>query len=935
MKKLLDIQTRLSLSYGLLFAVALLSAGYVHIWGLPYGLFHGVIDIQRSEAFRELNRIADQKKEHLKYWIRERRADIHIFADNELVRTRVEKLMDRRDNIEATGLDKVEARIRLRQSVEYHSLKSYLLRIKETYGFYKGLHITDAATGRFLVATYDKDPVGDSFYSSPADRKLLAGNGYVEPVILGHHSKTPVIHIIYPIKNSSGSVIAVLKMGINVNETVIPLLNTGVGLGKSGEAFLVNSRKESLGKLKYRLNSGEFARPLLDQLQSEVVDRAVSGNNEGIMESDDYRGEAVLAAYRFIEMTPEWGWGLIVKRDQRELYAPLRHNVIVSIVFGLAGLVLVIVLTVVFARKISNPIMSLSEAAARVADGDFSVRAAAAPDKEVAILSRTFNTMVQHLQDSQSRLEQKVAKRTGELQQSNENLQNEISIRHKIENDLQESVAKFRVLFEFSPQIVILTEAADGRIIDVNNKFCENVGMSKEELVGKSTTELGFFTPEQRASHITEIREKGEIQGLEREIVLPDGRKFDGLVYSRLLTFLDKPYVLTIVVDITEHKMLERKLLQSQKMEAIGTLAAGIAHDFNNILNSMFGYIEVLKRDLKGNERALSNLKSIGIGGRRAASLIQQILTFSRQADQNNVAVQLQTVIDDVVGLLHSTLPASVEIQQEVDVNCKEVMGDDTQLHQVVMNLCTNALQAMQEKGGVLAIELKQISVSRALAENNSDLPAGEYARLRIKDTGIGIDEMVRQRIFEPYYSNRPSGEGTGLGLAMVHGIVKSHAGTIRCRSEVGGGTLFEMFIPVMKEGVIVVKQEESTPPEFKGRILYVDDEIANKQIWEIAFKHIGCKIVAETDSEKALQIFQQSPGSFDVVITDQTMPGMTGLELARQMLEIRPDLPIILATGFDNNANKEGALKTGIKGFIKKPHSLDDLLRVIARVTE
>jgi PAS domain S-box-containing protein len=934
MKKLLDIQTRLSLSFGLLFVVALVSVEYIHIWGLPYGLFHGLIDIQRSEAFRELDRIADHKKEHFKYWIRERRADIQIFAENEFVRNKVEKLMGLRDTLAATGLDKVEARIRLRQTDEYSSLKSYLLQIQETYGFYKGLHITDAATGQFLVATYDKDPAGDKFYSSPADRKLPAGNGYVEPVILGHHSNTPVIHVIYPIKDSSGSVIAVLKMGINVNEAVIPLLNTGKGLGKSGEAFLVNSRKESLGKLKYPLNSGEFARPLQDPLQSEVVERAVSGN-DGIMESDDYRGEPVLAAYRFIEMTPDWGWGLIVKRDQRELYAPLRHNVVVSLVLGLAGLFIVIVLTVIFARKISNPIKSLSEAAARVAEGDLSVRASEASDKEVAILSQTFNSMVQHLQDSQSRLEQTVAKRTGELQQSNENLQNEINIRHKIEKALRESEARFRALFEFSPQAVLLTEAGDGRIIDVNNKLCESMGISKEGLVGKSTTELGCFSSEQRTIIIDEVKEKGEINGMEWEFIMPGGRKFDGLIYSRLLTLSDKPCVLTIIVDITEHKMLESKLLQSQKMEAIGTLAAGIAHDFNNILNSMFGYIEVLKRDLKENKKALSSLESIGNGGRRAASLIKQILTFSRQADQNNVPVQLQTVIDDVVGLLHGTLPASVELQQEVDSNCKEVMGDDTQLHQVVMNLCTNALQAMQEKGGVLSIELRQISISRALAENDSDLPAGEYARLRIKDTGIGIDEVTLQRIFEPYYSNRPSGEGTGLGLAMVHGIVKSHAGTIRCRSEVGRGTLFEVFIPVMKEDVTVVRQEESAPPEFKGRILYIDDEIANKQIWEIAFKHIGCQIVAETDSEKALQIFQHSPGSFDVVITDQSMPEMTGIELARQMLEIRPDLPIILATGFDNNSNKEEALKTGIKGFIKKPHSLDDLLRVIARVTD
>lgn len=326
MKNNINIQTRLSLSFGLLFAVSFFFVGYIHIWGLPWGIFHGLIDIQRAESFRELNRVADHKKEHLQYWIRDRRADIHMFAHNQFVRPGVQRLIEIRDTIQATESDPVKVRIQLRQSAEYKELKTYLLAIKNNYGYYRGLHISDALTGQFLVATYDQDPATDKFYSSPANSHLMRGNDYVEPVILGHHSKTPVIHVIHPVTDSSETVVAILKMGININDAVIPLLNTGKGLGESGESFLVNSSSETLGAIRYPLADGNQLRPLRDMLHSEAVERAVAGRN-GIVECDDYRGEPVLAAYRFIEMTPEWGWGLVVKRDQKELYASLRHNV--------------------------------------------------------------------------------------------------------------------------------------------------------------------------------------------------------------------------------------------------------------------------------------------------------------------------------------------------------------------------------------------------------------------------------------------------------------------------------------------------------------------------------------------------------------------------------------------------------------------------------
>lgn len=605
-----------------------------------------------------------------------------------------------------------------------------------------------------------------------------------------------------------------------------------------------------------------------------------------------------------------------------------------AIIIGLAGLLLAVFLIVICARRLSRPIKCLSDTAARIADGDLSARADVEGGREMAILGETFNIMIQRLHDSRMRLEQTVVQRTTELEQSNKKLRSEIDSRHQIEEALRKSEMEFRALFEFSPQSIMLTEAAGGRIIDVNNKFCQSIGKEKDEIIGRTTIELGFFTSQYRQALIDQLREAGEVYGMEKTILLAEGKSVNVLIYARLLDLSDKSCVLTIITDITEYKMLENKLLQSRKMEAIGTLAAGIAHDFNNILNSIFGYVEVMKRDLQGDDKTARNLQALTKAGRRAASLIHQILTFSRQADQTKAIVQLQVVIDDVVGMLKGTLPAAIKIQPAVDPECKGVLGDDTQLHQVVMNLCTNALQAMHDQNGILSIELKQVTISSMMAESKGDLDSGQYARLRVMDTGPGIDDETINKIFDPYFSSRPTGDGTGLGLAMVHGIVKSHGGVISCKSEVGKGALFELYLPIIEDEVIVVQENDDAPPEFKGRILYVDDEIANKQIWEIAFKQIGCQVVAETDCEEALRIFRQRPDDFDVVITDQSMPTMTGMELAREILKIRSDIPVILSTGYDNTANESDYMKAGIKGFIKKPHSMEDMLKVIAMVT-
>jgi signal transduction histidine kinase/CheY-like chemotaxis protein len=385
-----------------------------------------------------------------------------------------------------------------------------------------------------------------------------------------------------------------------------------------------------------------------------------------------------------------------------------------------------------------------------------------------------------------------------------------------------------------------------------------------------------------------------------------------------------------------EKRDLETQLRQAQKMEAIGTLAGGIAHDFNNILSPIIGYSEMLLEDAPKNKNITDKLEQIQMAATRAKELVSHILTFSRQSEQELTTLEIQPVIKEALKLLRASLPSTIEIKQNIDTNCGPVLADPTQIHQIVINLCTNAFHAMREEGGVLGVELAKEDISSSDLIYKLNLNPGPHAKLTFSDTGHGMERSVQDRIFDPYFTTKAPGEGTGLGLAVVHGIVKSYGGDIKIYSEFGKGTTFHVYLPCIESEV----SEKGSPRIGSARkghehVLMIDDEKYIVTMMKEMLERLGYQVTSFTNSVEAFEEFRRKPNRFDVVITDQTMPNKTGSELAEEIMRVRPEIPVILCTGFSEILSEEKARSIGIKEYITKPVVKSEISRALRKVLD
>lgn len=389
------------------------------------------------------------------------------------------------------------------------------------------------------------------------------------------------------------------------------------------------------------------------------------------------------------------------------------------------------------------------------------------------------------------------------------------------------------------------------------------------------------------------------------------------------------------IIDNSERKRLAEQLRQSQKMEAIGTLAGGIAHDFNNILTAIIGFTEMASYQTSQESRLHRNLEQVLVAANRAKDLVRQILTFSRQNAQEKSTLQMSLVVKEALRLLRASLPTTIEIRQKITAATSMVFADATQVHQVLMNLCANAAYAMRESGGVLEVAVRDVVVDSASAAKYPGIDAGAYVELSVTDTGCGMDRHILERIFEPFFTTKAPGEGTGMGLAVVHGIVKSHGGGVVVESEIGQGSSFHMLFPKV-ESTPMAAGVVAKPLQVVGRlesILLVDDEEPLLTIGQELLEHLGYKVVAKASSKEALTTFEAQPDRFNLVITDYTMPKMNGVEFAKALLRVRPDIPIILCTGYSDVISAEQAKSLGIKEFLMKPFAFRELGDVIRAV--
>ncbi len=503
--------------------------------------------------------------------------------------------------------------------------------------------------------------------------------------------------------------------------------------------------------------------------------------------------------------------------------------------------------------------------------------------------------------------------------------------------EMEQEVKRLAVAVEQSTESIMITNV-DGVILYVNSAFETTSGYSSEEVLGQHPDLLksdkhddAFF------SKLWDTIAAGKTW--EGEMT---NRKKDGNLYVEEVVIYpirnDSDEVMNYVSisrDITQEMEIEKHLRQQQKMNAIGELAGGVSHDFNNILTAILGYVALCMNSVDEESKTYGYLKEIVKAGDRATKLVRQILTFSRQEEQEFHSLELQHVIEDSVSMVQTTMKKSILVEKDIDAECGAILGDTTQLQQVMVNLCTNASHALggKEGSGTLSVSLKPVEINEQKSEELAvDLDPGSYACVTVADTGCGMPPEVLERIFEPYFTTKKKGEGTGFGLSIVHGIVRKHRGIINAVSEEGVGTTFTMYFPLLLSESEQNKRDakEKSAQEGYGRILFVDDDETVLSMGREILESFGYSVVTGTNGRRALDTFEQNPSGYDVLVTDYSMPEMNGHELIRHVLKIRPDIPAILCSGYMEKIEGENLKELGHAAFLAKPLDWRELSRTI-----
>ena len=609
---------------------------------------------------------------------------------------------------------------------------------------------------------------------------------------------------------------------------------------------------------------------------------------------------------------PEWRWyvGAGVNVDKIETVIHQRRAVLqkrvknhfLKIVSILAAILLFILLAAKFVSNRTRKSFDLfAEFFSKAATESAKIESGKLPFVEFESLARAANRMVQE--------------------------------RNKAEAALRESEKNYRELVQ-SANSIIMRMDTEGKITFFNTYAQNFFGYREEEIIGKNV--IGTIVPELNiagfdlAVMIKDIGAHPErYVSNENENIRRNGERVQ-------VTWMNKAIyneagrvseILCVGIDVTEKWQLEKRLAQAQKMESIGTLAGGIAHDFNNILSAVIGYTELSLIDIPKGSALQNNLQQVLKAGGRAKDLVRQILTFSRQRENELVPVKVSLIVNEALKLLRASLPTTIKMRHHIK-SYLAVLTDPTNIHQVLMNLCTNASFAMQKEGGVLEVSLSDVDLDADFAKQHPDVKPGKFIRLIVSDTGYGMSPEVSERIFDPFFTTKKMGQGTGMGLSVVHGIVKSHGGTIIVESSPGKGSAFSVFLPAIESAVTDQVHQAQLVITGNERILFVDDEDFQADIGKRMLERLGYRVTAKTNSVEALDLFRQTPDEFDLVITD-----MTSDVLARKLISIRPDIPIIVCTGYSARINPDIIKEIGIKELVMKPVVMKDIAQMIHRV--
>lgn len=511
----------------------------------------------------------------------------------------------------------------------------------------------------------------------------------------------------------------------------------------------------------------------------------------------------------------------------------------------------------------------------------------------------------------------------------------DVTERKRAEDMLRKSEKKYRLFVENAHDVIFV--AQEGMLKFFNPYTAEMLGYSEKELA--AIPFLDLVHPEDRDmvlnSHTRRLKGEESPNYYTFRAITREGEEIWAQINSVLISWEGRPATLSFVRDVTKEHRLQTQLFQAQKMQAIGTLAGGIAHDFNNILSAIIGYTEMSIFEAPEESDIPRKLEQVLLAGKRAKNLVNQILTFSRQNEQEKKPLHIQPIAKEAVKFLRASIPSSIAIRENIKNDTGVIIADPTRIHQIIMNLCTNAAHSMKDKGGIIEISLEKFDLDEDSAGRNFKMSPGPYVRLSVADTGCGMDDDTVRRIFDPYFTTKEQGDGTGLGLSVVHGIVKSFGGTIKVYTEPDNGSIFHIYFPRSESDFNPEKKEGLILPTGNEKILLVDDEEMVLNMSREMLESLGYEVTSRSSSIEALEAFRSNPNRFDLLITDQTMPKMTGEKLAHEIIKLRLDIPIILCTGFSATITEERAEVLGIRAFLFKPILKNDLAKTVREVLD
>lgn len=697
--------------------------------------------------------------------------------------------------------------------------------------------------------------------------------------------------------------------------------------GKSGYAYVLNEEGTAVVHPKLQginlLQQSEYPNQFLKQILKEKNGKInYFWKNPG---EPAFREKIVIFKY-----LPEYKWIIASSSYVEEIYSPLKtfRNFLIAALISI--LLLSVGIAYLISKSVTKPLTSLMDKLEEGSKGNFSVRMDDGGPDEFGKLSRHFNSFMDQLEHNNEEIEAEIQK----------NIETRAAL---VDNDL-----KLRSLFDQSFQFTSILSPS-GILEEVNQSGLDFAGCTAADVAYKPFWQTPWWRHDQQVQQQLKEAVKKAIQGnfvrYETTNISKDD-KIKNFDISMKPVFNPSGEVAFIIAegrDITEYKLaaMERKNLavqleKSQKMEAIGTLAGGIAHDFNNILSGILGYAQLAELSLDNTIKAKGHIKQVVKGAQRAAGLTQQILTFSRQTEYEKHPLNLYLVVKEALKLLRSSIPTTIEISENI-VSTAKIMADPTQMHQVIMNLCTNAYHAMGEIGGILTVQLFEVEISHDKDIFDHSMKKGKYLLLEITDTGTGMDEKTLLKAFDPYFTTKEVGKGTGFGLALVHAIVEEHDGYIKVKSSPGQGSSFYVYMPVVdpETNPYTSKKEEKS---FKGgteKIMVVDDEEDIRKIVQEFLQVHGYSVTTFGNGANAFEAFEKDPNYFDLIVTDMTMPRMTGDELSRRVFKFRQDIPVILCTGYSETISETKALEMGIRKYVQKPFSNEYLAGLIREILD